>query len=61
MIQVLIKALTALGMKLLATLATEKLLEWAFFKLADVLVKRTDTKHDDEFLEEVKKAYNAKV
>ena len=37
--------------------ASEKLIEWAFFYLADQVVKTTKTPHDDKFLEEVKKAY----
>lgn len=57
MIQVLIKALLSVGMRLLAAMGSEKLIEWALFKIADVIVASTKTPHDDAFLEKLKEAY----
>ena len=56
MVQLLVKA--ALG--IFAKAASAEVAEWLLFKVADVLVKKTDTKHDDEFLEKIKEA-NAKA
>lgn len=39
------------------SLISEKFLEWAFFNLADKLVKSTTTPHDDEWLAKIKEAY----
>jgi hypothetical protein len=55
---IILKSLMAFGTKLLMSFASEKLIEWAFFYVADQIVKSTKTDHDDKFLEEVKKAYN---
>ena len=55
---ILVKALLSVGTKLLASLATRELLEWALFKVADVVVESTETAHDDEFIKELKKSYN---
>jgi len=57
MIQVLIKSLMSVGLKLLASLGSTKLLEWALWKVAHIIVERTDTPHDDAFLEKLKEAY----
>lgn len=43
--------------KLLLSLATEKFLTWLFFWAAGLLVESTKTTKDDEFLAQVKKAY----
>lgn len=53
----ILKGIMAFGTKLLMSFASEKLIEWAFFYVAGEIVKTTKTKHDDHFLEEVKKAY----
>lgn len=55
---VLLKALTTILTRLLASMATEKLLEWAMFKVADAIVKSTKTAHDDAFLVKLKDVYN---
>ena len=55
---IILKSLMAFGTKLLMSLGSEKLIEWAFFYVASEVVKSTKTKADDKFLEEVKKAYN---
>lgn len=49
--------------KLIANIAlsliSEKFLEWAFFNIAEKIVKSTETKHDDEWLAKIKEAYEA--
>lgn len=50
-------ALKSLGIKVLWTLVTEKMLEWMFFKAAEGLVAHTETKHDDEWLAKFKEEY----
>lgn len=54
------KGFMAFGTKLLISLGSEKLIEWAFFYLAEQIVKTTKTPHDDKFLAEIKKTYQAK-
>lgn len=56
--QVLLKALISLGTKLLASFATEKLLEWALFKVADAIVQNTENTYDDEFVEKLKEVWD---
>lgn len=60
MVGALLKALQAIVTKLLAALATELLLEWMIFKGAELLVAKTATRHDDEWLEKFKEAYHSK-
>lgn len=47
--------------KLIANIAisliSEKFLEWAFFNIAGKIVASTETKHDDEWLAQIKEAY----
>lgn len=57
MVSVLLKALGAILVKLFAAMATEVLLEWLLFKVAQLLVDSTKTKHDNEFLKKLKEAY----
>lgn len=52
MLQIVVKTL----MGILARAASAEVAEWVFFRIADILVKRTDTEHDDEFLAKVKEA-----
>ncbi|MGL5012780.1 MAG: hypothetical protein ACRC6V_00605 [Bacteroidales bacterium] len=47
------KLLTQLALSLIS----EKFLEWAFFNLAEKMVKSTATPHDDEWLAKIKEAY----
>lgn len=42
---------------LVLSLISEKFLEWAFFNIAEKIVKSTETPHDDEWLAKVKEAY----
>ncbi|MGI2106781.1 hypothetical protein [Shewanella frigidimarina] len=59
MIAILIKALMSLGTRLLVSLASEQLIEWAFFKICDSVVKSTKTPHDDEWFLKIKETYEA--
>lgn len=53
----ILKGIMAFGTKLLMSFASETLIEWAFFYVAEQVVKTTKTPHDDKFLEQAKKAY----
>jgi len=57
MVSVLLKALSAIILKLFAAMATEVLLEWLLFKVAKLIVDSTETKHDNEFLIKLKETY----
>jgi hypothetical protein len=57
MIAILIKTLMSLGTRLLVSLASEQLIEWAFFKICDAVVKSTKTPHDDEWFQKIKETY----
>lgn len=57
MIALLIQAVIAIGTRLLVSLASEAMIEWAFFKIADAVVKSTKTPHDDEWLAKLKEVY----
>lgn len=56
-ISLFIKAVMSFGVKLLTSLATEQMIKWAFFKIADAIAKSTATTHDDEWLVRIKQAY----
>lgn len=43
--------------KFAVAMISEKFLEWAFLALAERIVKSTETKHDDEWLEKFKEVY----
>lgn len=43
--------------KLAMTLISEKFMEWAFFNIAEKIVKSTETPHDDEWLKKIKDSY----
>lgn len=53
-------ALKSFGIKLLWSLISEKMVEWMFFKVAQMVVDHTKTPHDDEWLEKIKESYNEK-
>ena len=53
-----VKGLTAFLTRLLVTLASEQMIAWAFFKVAESVVKSTKTTKDDEFLIKIKDLYN---
>ncbi|QDH46604.1 hypothetical protein LAh8_73 [Aeromonas phage LAh_8] len=52
-----IKAVMSFGVKLLTTLASELMIEWAFFKIAEAIAKSTVTPHDDEWVQKIKQVY----
>lgn len=54
----IIFALRKILSKLLMTLIGEQMLEWALFKIAEQIVKSTETKHDDEWFEKIKTEYD---
>lgn len=57
-IGLVVKGLTAFLTRLLVTLASEQMIAWAFFKVAECVVKSTKTTKDDEFLIKIKDLYN---
>lgn len=57
-IGLVVKGLTAFLTRLLVTLASEQMIAWAFFKVAESVVKSTKTAKDDEFLIKIKDLYN---
>lgn len=40
------------------TLIGEQMLEWALFKIAEQIVRSTETKHDDEWFDKIKAEYD---
>lgn len=50
MIQILLKGLSAIALKVIATLGTQQMLEWLLFKTAKVVTDSTKTTVDNEFL-----------
>jgi len=59
-IGLVVKGLTAFLTRLLVTLASEQMIAWAFFKVAESVVKSTKTPQDDEWLEKVREVYQSK-
>jgi hypothetical protein len=59
-IGLIVKGLTAFLTRLLVTLASEQMIAWAFFKVAEGVVKSTKTAKDDEWLEKVREVYQSK-
>jgi len=57
MLQILLKALSTIALKVIATLASEQMLEWLLFKTAKVVTDSTKTPVDNEFLVEFKEKY----
>ena len=56
----LLKGLFTVGTNLLVSMASEKVIEWAFFYFGEKIVKSTKTPHDDAFLESIKENYRKK-
>lgn len=48
------------ALSMVSSWASAEFVEWVFFWGAKNLVKHTDTQHDDEWLAEIEKLYNAK-
>lgn len=59
-IGLVVKGLTAFLTRLLVALASEQMIAWAFFKVAESVVKSTKTAKDDEWLEKVREVYQSK-
>ena len=51
------KGVTIFLTKLLTSLASEKMIEWAFFQIAEAVVKSTATPQDDAWLQKIKELY----
>ena len=54
------KGVTIFLTKLLTSLASEKMIEWAFFQIAEAVVKSTATPQDDAWLQKIRELYNNK-
>ena len=54
------KGVTIFLTKLLTSLASEKMVEWAFFQIAEAVTKSTATPQDDAWLQKIKEIYNNK-
>ena len=54
------KGATVFLTKLLTSLASEEMIEWAFFQIAESVVKSTNTPQDDAWLQKIKELYNNK-
>ena len=48
MMAILLKALATFGTKLFMSFATEQMIEWLFFHVAQKIVESTKTPQDDE-------------
>ncbi len=56
--QILLQALIASATKLFMSFATQEMMEWLLFYIADKLVKSTKTTVDDEFYAKLKSIYD---
>ena len=59
MMSAILKGVMGVLTKLFMSFASEKLIEWMLFYVAEQIVARTDTPHDDKFFEKIKEAYKA--
>ena len=59
-IGLVVKGATAFLTRLLVVLASEQMIAWAFFKVAEGVVKSTKTDKDDQWLEKVREVYQSK-
>ena len=59
-IELFTKGVTIFLTKLLTSLASEKMIEWAFFQIAESVTKSTATSQDDAWLQKIKELYNNK-
>ena len=57
MIGLFVKGGTAILTKLIISLASERMIEWSFFKVAEAVTKSTATPHDDEWLSKLREEY----
>ena len=56
----LIKGSTVFLTKLLTKIASQEMIEWAFFKVAESVVKSTQTDKDDQWLQKIEEVYYKK-
>lgn len=56
-INMFLDVLVKFGTNMVLSLASEKMLEYVFFSVAGKLVAKTETKVDDEWLEQLKLSY----
>ena len=56
----IVRGATAFLTRLLVALASEQMIAWAFFKVAESVVKSTKTDKDDQWLEKVREVYQSK-
>jgi hypothetical protein len=59
-IGLVVRGLTAFLTRLLVSLASEQMIAWSFFRVAESVVKSTKTAKDDEWLEKVREVYQSK-
>ena len=59
-IGLVVRGATAFLTRLLVSLASEQMIAWAFFQVAESVVKSTRTTKDDEWLEKVREVYQSK-
>ena len=57
MMTILLKVLAVFGTKLFMSFATEPMIEWLFFHVAQKIVESTKTPQDDEFLKKLEEIY----
>ena len=56
----LIKGSTVFLTQLLTKIASQEMIEWAFFKVAESVVKSTQTDKDDQWLQKIEEVYYKK-
>ena len=59
-IGLVVRGATAFLTRLLVALASEQMIAWAFFRVAESVVKSTKTAKDDQWLEKVREVYQSK-
>ncbi len=57
MLQILLKSLSTIALKIVATLGSQQMLEWLLFKTAKMITDSTKTPVDNEFYAEFKEKY----
>ena len=57
LISLTVKAFITFAKTLIIKLATEEMVAWAFFKIAESVVKSTNTDKDDEWLRKIHDEY----
>ena len=57
LIAILAKSVTSVGIKLFMTLASDRMIEWMFFKVAKAIVSSTKTTQDDDWYNKLYQEY----